>query len=125
MILRMRPGWNGAGWQRRAESPRRSFPRYTHAMPTCSAIDEALRQLAPHLPAHEFGAVVDHAMDSPGLRVAAPENAAWLSLVAYARHTMTDYDELLAQGYDRDSARHFVAGALRDALAAWGVRRPL
>jgi len=90
-----------------------------------SSIESALRHLAPKLPAHEFGAVVDHAMDSPGLGVAAPEKAAWLSLVAYARHTMTDYDALLAEGYDRDSARHFVAGDLEELLAGWGVRRKL
>lgn len=64
-------------------------------------------------------------MDSPGLRVASPGNAAWLSLVAYARHTMTEYDDLLAQGYDRDSARFFVADELADLLAGWGVRRKL
>lgn len=69
--------------------------------------------------------VVDHAMDSPGLAVASPENAVWLSLVAYARHTMTDYEALLAEGYDRDSARFFVAGTLEELLAAWGVRRKL
>lgn len=94
-------------------------------MPSRSLIAAALRHLAPRLPAHEFGAVVDHAMDSPGLAVAAPENAAWLSLTAYARHTMTDYDALLAEGYDRDSARFFVAGALEELLAGWGVRRKL
>ena len=90
-----------------------------------TSIETALRHLAPRLPAHEFGAVVDHAMDSPGLSVASPENAAWLSLVAYARHTMTDYDALLAEGYDRDSARFFVAGELDELLASWGVRRKL
>ena len=94
-------------------------------MPSRAAIAAALRHLAPRLPAHEFGAVVDHAIDSPGLAVATPENAAWLSLVAYARHTMTDYDALLAEGYDRDSARFFVAGALEELLASWGVRRKL
>jgi hypothetical protein len=94
-------------------------------MPSRSAIAAALRHLAPKLPAHEFEAVVDHAMDSTGLRAAAPETAAWLSLVAYARHTMTEYDELLAQGYDRDSARFFVAGALAGLLAGWGVKRKL
>jgi hypothetical protein len=93
-------------------------------MPTRSAI-ASLRHLAPRLPAHEFAAVVDHAMDSPGLRVASPENAAWLSLVAYARHTLTDYDALLAQGYDHDSARFFVAGDLEELLAGWGVKRKL
>jgi len=94
-------------------------------MPSRSAVESALRHLAPRLPPHEFAAVADHAMDSPGLRVASPENAAWLSLVAYARHTMTEYDELLEQGYDRDSARFFVAGALQEALDLWGVRRKL
>ena len=53
--------------------------------------------------------MIDHALDSAGLKSAAPETAAWLSLVAYVRHVFTDYDDLLAQGYDRDSARHFVA----------------
>lgn len=90
-----------------------------------SAVASALSHIAPHLPAHEFAAVVDHAMDSPGLSVAAPENAAWLSLVAYARHTFTDYDALLAQGYDRDSARFFVAEELAALLAEWGVKRKL
>jgi len=94
-------------------------------MPTRAAIAAALRHLAPKLPAHEFSAVVDHAIDSPGLSVASPETAAWLSLVAYARHTLTDYDALLAEGYDRDSARFFVADALEAQLAAWGVRRKL
>ena len=99
--------------------------RYAPPMPSRSAIAAALRHLAPHLPAHEFAAVVDHAMDSPGLRVASPDNAAWLSLVAYARHTLTDYDALLAQGYDRDSARFFVADEMMEVLREWGVRRPL
>lgn len=90
-----------------------------------AAIESALRQLAPRLPRHEFVAVVDHALDSPGLRAAAPENAAWLSLVAYARHTFTDYDALLVQGYDRQSARFFVADQMQEVLASWGARRTL
>ena len=94
-------------------------------MPARSAVEAALRHLAPRIPAHEFGAVIDHALDSPGLRSASPENAAWLSLVAYVRHTLTEYDDLLAQGYDQDSARFFVADEMRATLARWGVRRPL
>jgi hypothetical protein len=86
-------------------------------------IAAALRRLAPQIPAHEFGAVLDHARDSPGLRAAPAETAAWLSLVAYARHAFTDYDELLREGYDRDSARHFVAEAIDAVLREWGVKR--
>ena len=90
-----------------------------------SEIEAALRRLAPKIPPHEFGAVIDHAMDSPGLRVASPENAAWLSLVAYLRHALTDYDDLLAQGYDKDSARFFVAEEMAAVLGEWGVARKL
>jgi hypothetical protein len=88
-------------------------------------IERALRRLAPRIPPHEFGAVVDHAMDSPGLRPAAAERAAWLSLVAYVRHVFTEYDELLRQGYDADSARYFVVDEIDDILAGWAVRRRL
>ena len=89
------------------------------------ALEAALRRLAPKIPPHEFGAVIDHALDSAGLRNAAPDEAAWLSLVAYVRHVFTDYDELLGQGYDQDSARFFVAKEMEAKLAAWGVRRKL
>ena len=88
-------------------------------------IEAALRQLAPRIPKHEFGAVVDHALDSAGLHTAAPETAAWLSLVAYVRHVLTDYDALLAEGYDVDSARFFVLDKTTEVLEVWGVRRPV
>ena len=88
-------------------------------------IEIALRRLAPRITTHEFGAVVDHALDSPGLTVASPETAAWLSLVAYVRHTLTEYDELLAENYDQESARFFVAPEISAVLSSWGVRRRL
>lgn len=88
-------------------------------------VELALRRLAPRIPAHEFGAVVDHATDSPGLRAAAPKAAAWLSLTAYVRHALTEYDALLDQGYDPDSARFFVLDEMQAILAGWGVRRRL
>jgi hypothetical protein len=94
-------------------------------VPRRSDIEAALRRLAPRIPPHEFGAVVDHAVDSRGLKTSAPETAAWLSLVAYARHAFTEYDDLLTQGYDHDSARFFVAGEIEDVLAQWGVTRRL
>jgi hypothetical protein len=97
----------------------------TRASGKRAAIEAALRQLAPRLPGHEFSAVADHAMDSPGLRTASPEAAAWLSLTAYARHVFTAYDDLLADGYDAESARFFVAADINAVLAGWGVRRRL
>jgi hypothetical protein len=88
-------------------------------------IEAALRRLAPKIPPHECAAVIDHARDSAGLRTASAESAAWLSLVAYVRHAFTDYDELLAQGYDQDSARFFVIDEMQAVLEGWGVRRKL
>lgn len=89
------------------------------------AIEAALGVLAPRIPTHERGAVIDHALDSVGLKTAAPETAAWLSLVAYIRHVLTDYDGLLADGYDAESARFFVADEIDAVLESWGARRRL
>ena len=86
-----------------------------------SAVAGALLRLAPRLPPFESGVVIDRALASPGLRGAAPETAARLALIAYARHVFTEYDDLLAEGYDRDSARHFVLDDLNASLAGWGA----
>lgn len=86
-------------------------------------IEAALRHMAPRMPRHEFEAVLDHATGSAGLSRAVPETAVWLSLVAYIRHVFTEYDALLDDGYDRESARHFVREDINERLAEWGVRR--
>lgn len=86
-------------------------------------IESALRHIAPRIPKHEFGAVIDHALDSPGLQNASTEAATWLSMVAYVRHVLTDYDSLLAEGYDPDSARFYVLAEINEVLERWGVRR--
>jgi hypothetical protein len=87
------------------------------------AIESALRILAPRIPRHEFEAVTDHALGSRGLHTASPEAAAWLSLVAYIRHRLTDYDSLLDDGYDQDSARFFVLDDINATLERWGSPR--
>lgn len=81
--------------------------------------------IAPGVPRFERTAILDHAMDSPGLRPASAQAAAWAALTAYVRHELTDYDALLAEGYDADAARHFVRPEMERILAAWGCRHPL
>lgn len=100
----------------RSRDPRAPLPRR-------EALGAALLALAPRLPAFERDVALDRALASPGLRGAAPETAAWLALVAYARHAFTDYDALLDEGYDRDSARHFVLDDINAVLTEWGARR--
>ena len=92
-------------------------------MTRADAVGEALRLLAPRLPAFETDSVLARALASPGLRNASPENAAWLALVAFARHVFTEYESYLDEGYDRDSARHFILDELNETLRGWGVRR--
>jgi hypothetical protein len=86
-------------------------------------IADALAVIAPAVPAFERGAILDHALDSRGLATASPQAAAWAALVAYVRHALTDYDDLLADGYDVDAARHFVLPEINRVLAEWGCRR--
>jgi hypothetical protein len=87
------------------------------------AIESAVRILAPRIPRHEFESVTDHALGSRGLHTASPEAAAWLSLVADIRHRLTDYDSLLDEGYDQDSARFFVLDDINATLERWGSPR--
>ena len=86
-------------------------------------LQTALNLLAPRIPRFEFEAVVDHAEMSIGLQRAYPETAIWLSLVATVRHLCTDYDALLEDGYDVESARHFVLEETNEILADWGAKR--
>ena len=88
-----------------------------------SLIRSAVRVLAPRIPRHEFKSVIDHALGSRGLHMASPEAAAWLSMTAYIRHRLTDYDSLLDEGYDQESARFFVLDDINQVLETWGSPR--
>lgn len=91
--------------------------------PRGQAIAGALRRMMPAIPDRDLAAVVDHALGSRGLATASSEAAAWLSAVAYIRHSFTDYDAMLAEGYDPEAARHFCVDAIDAVLADWGCRR--
>jgi hypothetical protein len=41
------------------------------------------------------------------------------------RHEHTEYDTLLAEGYDREAARHFTLAQVNDRLTAWRATRLL
>jgi hypothetical protein len=87
------------------------------------ALLRAVKTLAPGIPPKDAAAVVEHALASPGLKRGSPEAAAWLSLLAYVRHNFTDYDDLLAEGYGQEAARHFSLEAMNEVLGQWGCRR--
>jgi hypothetical protein len=84
-----------------------------------TAIARHLRGLAPMMPLADFNAALEVAL-AGHLRHLPPTVAAILGLSARLRHAHTEYDAMLAEGYDPDSARHFVAAAMNDMLARWG-----
>ena len=54
-----------------------------------------------------------------------PSVAVWLAAIAHVRHAHTDYEKLLSEGYDRDSARFFVIDQINAVLTRWRATRLL
>ncbi|MEZ5791146.1 MAG: DUF2293 domain-containing protein [Nitratireductor sp.] len=78
-----------------------------------------LRALCPQMPLADFAAVIETAT-AGHLRHLPPSIALEQALSAHVRHMHTEYDALLGDGYDRDSARHFVVDEMNLVLAQWG-----
>ena len=85
---------------------------------------KALRDLVP-LVTYADSVPILEATRRPHMRTLAPVDAVFLATVAHIRHAHTDYDELLEQGYDHDSARHFVTDEIDAVLRDWGASRGL
>ena len=88
------------------------------------AIAKALTALLPMAPFSDIEAIRadagrQHMRDLP------PAIAVWLATVAHVRHQHTDYEKLLAEGYDRDLARFFVIERTNAVLTGWRATRLL
>lgn len=81
----------------------------------------ALIALAPYSDAEE----IREAAAAPHLRTLPPTVSVWLATVAHVRHQHTEYDRLMNEGYDRDSARFFVLDAINGVLTRWRATRLL
>ncbi len=88
------------------------------------AIARALTLLVPLAPFADIEAIRDGALKAD-FRALPPSLAVWLATVAHVRHQHTEYDRLLAEGYDRESARHFVVEATNAVLTGWRATRLL
>lgn len=86
------------------------------------AIRKALRALAPGIPLADAEAVLALA-ERRHMKELPPSTALWLALGSHVRHSHTDYERLLAEGYDRDAARFFVLAETDEVLASWGCQR--
>jgi hypothetical protein len=87
---------------------------------------ERIRALFPQCPPGREQTIAEHACEKYSGRVgrsasakALDEAAITLAVIAHIRHTETEYDTLLAQGYDRFDARQMVRGQIEDILQSW------
>lgn len=87
-------------------------------------IKKALRKIVPMASYADFSAITQAAA-ARHMRNLLPVNAAYLATVAHIRHQHTDYDQLRDEGYDHDSARHFVAEEINQTLLDWGCEHLL
>ncbi|KAA5598115.1 DUF2293 domain-containing protein [Blastochloris sulfoviridis] len=87
------------------------------------ALRKAIRELAPHIPLADAEPIFRQALSAPALRGLPPSIAVWLATTTHVRHCHTDYDTLLAEGYDRDAARFFVVDRMNEILTQWGAAR--
>lgn len=88
------------------------------------AIARALTALLPLAPFADMEKIRADA-GAVHLKALPPTIAVWLATVAHVRHAHTDYETLLAEGYDRDSARFFVIERINEVLTRWRATRLL
>ncbi len=87
---------------------------------------EHIGKLFPHCPARTETEIAEHACLKHSGRVgrsaaakSLDKNAVMLAVVAHVRHTETEYDQLLTQGYDRHDARERVRDTIDEVLSKW------
>lgn len=88
------------------------------------AISKALTALIPLAPYADTEPIRADAM-AKHMKTLPASVAIWLATVAHVRHIHTDYEKLLAEGYDRESARFFVIDRINEVLTGWRATRLL
>jgi hypothetical protein len=88
------------------------------------ALAKALTLLLPMAPYADIEKIRADA-GAVHMKALPPSVAAWLATVAHVRHAHTDYETLLAEGYDRDAARFFVIDRINAVLTSWRATRLL
>lgn len=108
--------------RREREAAKRSELDVQHARQFAAHI----RSLFPRCPKETAKRIADHACLKSSGRIGRSrggreleEMAVRLAVVAHVRHAETEYDVLLARGYDRHEARAQVAATVDRALALW------
>lgn len=85
-------------------------------------LTEAIRLLLPRATLEAHRQILAAAQQGH-LRHLPASIAVWQAATTVARHEYTHYDQLLAEGYEPDAARHFVLEEINGQLEAWGCSR--
>ncbi len=85
-------------------------------------MSKALNALVPLAPLADVLVIKEIAHKRHLRHLPAPIGA-WLAVTTHVRHNHTDYDALLDEGYDSDSARHFVLDDMNAVLRDWQSSR--
>ncbi len=88
------------------------------------ALAKALTALLPMAPYADIEKIREMASERD-MRELPPSIAVWIATITYVRHEHSSYDELLADGYDRDAARFFVVDEINETLTRWRATRLL
>lgn len=87
-------------------------------------IRKRLRELVPNASMSDFLAI-EQIATAGHLRHLPLSITVWQAITTVARHQHTDYDQMLDEGYDAQTARHFVRDDINEVLKAWGCNRQL
>jgi hypothetical protein len=111
---------------RTAARVRRAARRREQDRELVASMAQQIAMLFPCCPHREVAAIAEHAGVTGSGRVGRTqagrnleEQALILAVVAAVRHNHTEYDELLAKGVDRATARQRVADRVEEILAGW------
>ena len=91
---------------------------------------ERIRRACPGCPQQEAEIIAKHACERYSGRIGRSaaakefnESAIELAVKAHVRHAHTEYDQLLARGWERDEARATVAAAVEEVMDRWCGRQ--
>ena len=91
---------------------------------------QRVREIFPACPKGRETAIAEHACRKYSGRVgrsasakSLDEKAVRLAVIAHIRHLETDYDRLLARGYDRQAARAIIERDVSQVLSGWEAQR--
>ena len=87
-------------------------------------VKRRLRELVPNATMEDFLAI-EKIADAGHLRHLPPSIKAIQAITSHARHAHTEYNALLEDGYDQDSARHFVLDDINAKLQEWGCKETI